>query len=412
MQKYGYHLNIIQNNNSRQDERHTVLHVSVYPVFFHLIECLPDMNEFIQYELFGVPVFRYVIAVGIVIAALIVRRIFDRFISKQILKWVSRTKFRFDDLIVKAIIPPVNLLIILYGIIIATSIIELPISQFFAEALRVTLAVIVVWIAYRLCTPISEILRDLMSRSDESLATQFVPILRSTMQVAVILIGGILILQNSGYEVSSLIAGLGIGGLAIALAAQETVSNIFGTLVMFTDKPFKVGDWVQFRDVDGDVESIGFRSTRVRTWAKSIKVIPNKMLTSEIIENWSVMPKRRVRMTIGVQYDSPPEKVDELTNRIYQLLKSNPRINQEYMIVAFSDFGPSSLDIFVYYFTTVTKWVEYMHIRQEVNIGIMKIVEELGLSFAFPSQTVYFGDDLRVESGNGASQRQDPTLPH
>ncbi len=370
------------------------------------------MSEYLQYELFGIPIVRYVVAIGVFFAALVVRKIFDRYISKKILSFVSKTKFKYDDLIVRAIIPPVKLLIILYGIIIATSIIELPVSQFFAEALRVTLAVIVVWIAFRLCTPVTEALRDIMSRSDESLATQFVPIIRSTMQVAVILIGGILILQNSGYEVSSLIAGLGIGGLAIALAAQETVSNIFGTLVMFTDKPFKVGDWVQFRDVDGDVESIGFRSTRVRTWAKSIKVIPNKMLTSEIIENWSVMPKRRVSMTIGVQYDSPPEKVDELTKRIYQLLQDNSRINQEYMIVAFTDFGPSSLDIFVYYFTTVTAWKDYMHIRQEVNIGIMKIVEELGLSFAFPSKTVYFGDDLQIKSGNGTVRVPDPTLPH
>lgn len=369
------------------------------------------MNDVIQYEIFGVPLIRYVIALGVIIAALIIRRIFDRYIGKQLLKWVSTTKIRYDHLIVHAIIPPVNLLIVLYGIIIATSIVELPISKFLTEALRVTLAVVVVWIAYRLSRPVSEILRDVMSRSDDALAIQFVPIIRSTTQVAVIIIGGILILQNSGYEVGSLIAGLGIGGLAIALAAQETVSNIFGTLVMFTDKPFKVGDWVQFKNVDGDVESIGFRSTRIRTWAKSIQVVPNKLLTSEVIENWSVMPKRRVRMTVGVQYDSPPEKVNELTRRIYQLLQSHPQINQEYMIVAFTDFGPSSLDIFIYYFTSVTAWKDYMHIRQEINIGIMKIVEELGLSFAFPSQTVYFGDELRLKSDNGIQRNYDPTLP-
>ncbi len=370
------------------------------------------MSEYIQYEFLGIPIFRYIIAVGVIFLTLVFRRIFDRFISKKTLVFTSKTKFRYDDLIVRAIIPPVNLLIILYGIIIASSIVDLPISQFITEALRITLAVVVVWIAFRLCTPVTDLLRDVMSRSDDALATQFVPILRSTMQVAVILIGGILILQNAGYQVSSLIAGLGIGGLAIALAAQDTISNIFGTMVMFTDKPFKVGDWVQFKHVDGDVESIGFRSTRVRTWAKSIQVIPNKMLTSEIIENWSVMPKRRVRMTIGVQYDSPPEKVNELTQRIYKLLHNHPQVNQEYMIVAFTDFGPSSLDIFVYYFTTVTAWRDYMHIRQDVNIGIMKIVEELGLSFAFPSQTVYFGDDLQIKSENGKASTHDPTLPH
>jgi MscS family membrane protein len=369
------------------------------------------MNEYLQYEFFGLPVIRYIIAAGVLFAAIIVRRIFDRYIGKKLLQWVEKTSFRYDDLLVRAIIPPINLLIILYGFIVATSIVELPIGDFLADALRVTLAVIVVWIAFRLCTPVTEILRDIMAKSDDALATQFVPILRTTLQIAVVLIGGIMILQNSGYEVSSLLAGLGIGGLAIALAAQETVSNIFGTLVMFTDKPFKIGDWVQFKDVDGDVESIGFRSTRVRTWAKSIQVIPNKMLTSEIIENWSVMPKRRVRMTIGVQYDSPPEKVEELTKRIYNMLQSHPQVNQEYMIVAFSDFGPSSLDIFIYYFTTVTAWKDYMHIRQAVNIEIMKTVEELGLSFAFPSQTVYFGDELRMGPANGSTRLEDPTLP-
>ncbi len=369
------------------------------------------MEEYIPYMLFGIPVVKYLYAAAVLAAAVIARKIFDRFIGKKLLQWVSKTSIKYDDLVITAVIPPVNLLIVLYGVILATTIIELPVTNFLADALRVTLALIVAWIAYRLCTPVAEVLRDLMARSDESLATQFVPLVRTTMQVAVILVGGILILQNSGYQVSSLLAGVGIGGLAIALAAQETVSNLFGTLVMFTDKPFKVGDWIQFNEVDGDVESIGFRSTRVRTWAKSIKVIPNKMLTSEIIENWSVMPKRRVRMTIGVTYDSPPEKVDELTGRIYSLLQSHSSVNQEYMIVSFTDFGPSSLDIFVYYFTTSIAWKDYMHVRQDINLGIMKIVEELGLSFAFPSQMVYFGDELRTVTGNGAGNRDDQSLP-
>jgi len=225
---------------------------------------------------------------------------------------------------------------------------------------------------------------------------QLDPILKKTFRTMVVIIGGIAVIQNLGYSVGSLLAGLGIGGLAIALAAQETLANLFGSIVMLTDKPFTVGDWIQFRDVDGNVEAIGMRSTRIRTWSKSLVVVPNKLLTSEIIENWSAMPKRRVKMTIGVTYDSPREKVEELVKRVRRLLADDPDINQEFNLVNFTGFGPSSLDIFIYYFTKTTKWAEYLAIRQRINLEIMGLVEALGLSFAFPSRTVYFGDTLHT----------------
>jgi MscS family membrane protein len=369
------------------------------------------MKELLYYEITGIEVYRVAISFFVILAAFIVRKLFDKIISRKLLAWANRTKFRYDNMVVEAIIPPVNALILVYGLFLAVTALNIPITEFIINALRITLAVVVVWIIYRLCSPGAEVLRDLMAKSEESLAIQFAPILRKAMRITIVLVGGIMIVQNLGYSVGSLLAGLGVGGLAIALAAQETVSNLFGTLVMFTDKPFKVGDWIQFKEVDGDVESIGLRSTRVRTWAKSLKIIPNKMLTSEIIENWSVMPKRRVRMTIGLTYDSPPEKIEELVERIYDILKSDNDINQEYMIVSFSDFGASHLEIFIYYFTVSIAWADYMHARQRVNLEIMKLVQKLGLSFAFPSQTVYFGDTLRLRSGNGSLPSDDAGLP-
>ena len=363
------------------------------------------MLDFLQKEFGGVPLFRYIFFFLIFLASLIIRKLFNKYLSKKLVVLTGKTKTKYDDLIVKSVLAPLNVLIIIAGLFFAISVLNLPlgvlnIQQFLIETLRVIISIVIVWIFYLLCTPVSEILRDLISKSDKQLADQFSLILRQALRVSVIVIGGILIIQNMGYSVSSLLAGLGVGGLAIALAAQDTVANLFGTFVMFTDKPFKVGDWIQFKDVDGDVESVGFRSTRVRTWGKSLKIIPNKLFTSEIIENWSKMPKRRVKMTIGLTYDSSPEKIEECVNRIKELLQNDDDINQDYILVNFTAFEASSLSIFIYYFTNTTVWAEYLAIRQRINLEIMKIVRELGLSFAFPSQSLYFENKLEANLGD------------
>jgi MscS family membrane protein len=363
------------------------------------------MPNFFSYELFEIPIYRYLLFFGILFLALLIRKLFDRYISKLLVKWTKKTEFEYDDQVINAIISPMNILFIIAGLFFALSVLNIPtgsfdLQEFLLETLKVIISVIFVWIFFRLCTPASEILQDLMAKSDKELAAQFGVILKQTLRVSVVLIGGILIVQNMGYSVGSLLAGLGVGGLAIALAAQDTVANLFGTIVMFTDRPFSVGDWVQFRDVDGTVESIGFRSTRVRTWEKSLKVIPNKLLTSEIIENWSQRPVRRVNMRIGLTYDSPPEKIKECVERIKEILRNDDGVKQDYMLVYFTDFGASDLSIFIYYFTQTTIWAEYLEIRQRVNLEIMKLVQEMGLSFAFPSQSVYFSNKF-YESGMG-----------
>jgi MscS family membrane protein len=203
------------------------------------------------------------------------------------------------------------------------------------------------------------------------------------------------VIQNLGYSVSSLLAGLGIGGLAVALAAQESLGNFFGSISIIADRPFKVGDWIQVGDrVDGDVEEIGLRSTRVRTWSKSQLTIPNKVMAGEIIENWSRMPKRRVKQIVGVTYETKPEDMGALVEDIRELLRADEDVHQEFILVNFTDFGASSLDILVYYFTKTTKWLEHMDVRQRINLKIMKAVNARGLSIAFPTRTVYFEGDI------------------
>jgi MscS family membrane protein len=347
----------------------------------------------------GIPLYRYAISVGILLLALIINRIFHRYIVKILKKWAGKTKFRYDDLFLEAIHPPISALMITAGLYFAIRSLNLPaepvdIPTFVDNTFKVAMSVISVWVAYRLSDLLSVIIRNVLLAGNEDIGEHFADLFKQAMRVMVVIIGGIMIIQNLGYSVGSLLAGLGIGGLAVALAAQDTLANLFGTVVMLTDKPFKIGDWIQFKNVDGDVESIGFRSTRVRTWSKSLMIIPNKIITSEIIQNWSAMPKRRVKMTIGITYDSPRDKIELLVERIRTLLRNDPDVDQDYLLVNFTDFGPSSLDIFLYYFTKSTVWAEYLKVREKINLQIMAIVEELGLSFAFPSQTIYFGNEL------------------
>jgi MscS family membrane protein len=156
------------------------------------------------------------------------------------------------------------------------------------------------------------------------------------------------------------------------------------------DRPFKVGDWIQVGDkVDGDVESIGLRSTKVRTWPKTIISIPNGVLANEYINNWSRMPKRRVKQVVGITYEATARDMEELVEEIRDILRKDEGVQQDFILVNFTDFGESSLDILVYYFTTTTAWLAHMDIRQRINCKIMEAVNRRGLSIAFPCRSVY-----------------------
>lgn len=345
---------------------------------------------------------RLIAAFSILLLTLILRKIFDQYLRKFLEKMAGKTSTQYDDLLVEAVSNPFSAIILTLGAYYATVVLELPtepynLPGFFDGAFKIAISILVIWTLYRLSNLLAKFLMNVFSKMDEEMAKQFAPLITQAIKVTILLIGVLVVVQNLGYSIGSVLAGLGIGGLAFALAAQDTLANLFGTFVMLMDRPFRVGDWVQFKDIDGDVESIGFRSTKVRTWSKSLKIIPNKLLTSEVIQNWSQMPKRRVKMTIGVTYQTSPEKVMELRDRMEQILLDDPDVDKNYYLVFFNGFGESALEYFIYYFTSSTVWKEYLEVKQRINIKFMEAVEDLGLSFAFPSQTVYFGDRLKLD---------------
>ena len=248
---------------------------------------------------------------------------------------------------------------------------------------------IAVWFGLRLTDGLMLIWSARAKKTENTFDDQVVPVVRTLLKIAVVMTGVISIIQNLGGEVGSLLAGLGIGGAAIALASKDTIANLFGSIVIFVDRPFQVGDWVEISGQEGTVEEVGLRVTRIRTFANSLITVPNSQLTTSAINNWSKMHKRRIKLTIGVTYGSSVEQIEAGVAAIREILTGDERFAQDFMLVNFTDFGASSLDIFVYAFTTTTDWAEYMQIRQEFLLEVMRRFEAIGLSFAFPSQSLY-----------------------
>ncbi|WP_345993292.1 mechanosensitive ion channel family protein [Sulfurimonas sp. HSL-1716] len=217
----------------------------------------------------------------------------------------------------------------------------------------------------------------------------FMNLTRKFVKIIIGVVSAIFFLDLWGYNVNGLIASLGLVGMAVALAAQDTTKNIFGALMIFADTPFKVGDWIQTPQTEGFIEEIGMRSTKVRTFEDALVSVPNGVMANASIINWSAMTKRRIKMYLGLTYSTTPEQMKNILKEMRELLQNDPDIDQKTVFVNFTDYNSSSLDIFCYFFTRSTVWGEYLNIRERINLEFMQIVHNNHASFAFPSQSLY-----------------------
>jgi MscS family membrane protein len=216
----------------------------------------------------------------------------------------------------------------------------------------------------------------------------FMPWIKKSLMTLFIVLGVLLTIQSLGYDVKAILTGLGIGGLAFALAAQDTLSNIFGAIVVAVDQPFKLGEVVRIQGNVGAVEDVGLRSTRIRLVDGSLMVIPNKIVAGETITNLSRFKKRRFEQVIGLTYDTRPEQMEAMVEEIRGIITAQPEVNGPGVMVFFRDFSASSLDIWVVYECPDPDFQKAMRCKQRINGLIMKSLEARGLSFAFPTQTV------------------------
>jgi MscS family membrane protein len=244
-------------------------------------------------------------------------------------------------------------------------------------------------VLFNLIGLIETFLEGWVSKTESTLDDQLLPFIRKCLRIFVIFLAAIMTIQNLGYSISGLLASLGIGGLAVALAAKDTLSNIFGSLMILLDRPFHVGDWVKAGDLEGIVEEVGFRSTKIRTFGKTQITVPNNVIANLAVDNISRRPNRRINFTVGVTYETKPEQMRQAVAGIREMLRKHPAIDQEFILVNFTEFGASSLDILVYCFARTVVWAEYLAAREDVSLKIMEILDGLGLEIAFPSRSIY-----------------------
>lgn len=259
-----------------------------------------------------------------------------------------------------------------------------PTPVFLQQLLRAAVIITLAWGLLKASGPAVAAARGEKGMLSETL----VVFLSRIIQVVILVLAAVMVMDVFEYDITGIITGLGIVGLAFSLAAQDTASNFIGGVVIIADKPFAVGDWIQTSTLEGVVEDISLRSTRIRTFKDALVVVSNSSLAADEIINWSRMSKRRVEMTLGFTYSTSRETLGKAVEGIRALLSADENVVGD-PTVAFNEFGESSLNVSVSYFLNQTGYADYIRLKEKLNFEIMDLCESLGASFAFPSRTVY-----------------------
>lgn len=255
-------------------------------------------------------------------------------------------------------------------------------------AAQLVAAVAFVATAYRMVDIVAAVLETRASRSHNKFDDLLVPLFRKSMKLIVAAFGFVFLAEVLSLPVRSVIAGLGIGGLALALAAQDVVKNLFGSLTVLVDRPFSVGDWVKIGDVEGSVAELGFRSTRIRTFYDSMVTLPNSNLISASVDNLGARTYRRWSTTVGLAYDTPAEKVDGFCEGVRELIRQHPMTRKDSFHVYLNAFGESSLEVLLYVFFLTPDWSVELQQRHRLALDILRLAEQLGVEIAYPTQTL------------------------
>lgn len=347
------------------------------------------MSDFFDELYYGNTVLEYLEAFGIILGALIGGKILYWISKKFISKLTARTKTNLDDIIVDKVEEPV-----VFGLVLGTSwwaLNRLNFSDdgaFIGHVFGFLIVINVTWLIARLSDAlIKEYIVPMTEKTETDLDDQLLPIFRKSLRIIIWVLGIIVGLNNAGYDVGAVIAGLGIGGLAFALAAQDTVKNFFGGIMIFADKPFQIGDRIQIGDIDGIVKEIGIRSTRIETLAGRIVTVPNNMFSDDAVENVDLEPTRKVVLNLGLTYDTTADQIEEAIALLREISAENQALIKEEVLISFNSFGDFSLGIlFIYY---IRKEADILETQTTMNLHILRRFNEHGLEMAFPTQTVY-----------------------
>lgn len=348
------------------------------------------------------------IAIGVLLLFLLIRKIFIKYIYHLFLRLSRKTPSELLTQFFLAYERPLQWLFVIIGLYVAVD--YFPYLEqdnaLFSKLIQSSIVIVVAWGLFNLAAATPIFFSNINKKSNVQLDEIVIPFISKGLRLVIIAIAISIIAQVFEYPIGGFVAGLGLGGLAFALAAQDALANLFGGFVIITERPFSIDDWILTPSVEGTVEDITFRSTKIRTFAQAVVTVPNSTLANEPITNWSQMGKRRVSTNIRVTYDSPLVRVKKVVERINKLLKTHPDIHQETIFVTFDDFQDNGAEIMLYFFTKTTDWGKYLQVKEEINFKIMEIIEEEGVTIAIPSRRLYREEGEQKEQ-QGLPQREE-----
>ena len=356
-------------------------------------------RTFMPQWLWTSPLWRYLAVLGALVILFVGGKLLVRFLSTMTTALRDTEEKARLRLVLQAALWPIRILLFAIGIYAVKELLRLPptAEHIAGGAVNVLSAVVVVLFAYRLLDVLEYELTRFAKREETKLDLNFVKLIRVITNVLVVVFGGIYILQAiTGKPLNALLAGLGIGGLAVALAAQDTLKNFFGSVMIMLDKPFVVGDRVVLDGIDGPVEDIGFRSTRIRTLTGHLVAIPNEKMATINIENIGRRPSIRRLTNISITYDTPPEKVERALTIIREILENHEGMDPDFPPrVYFNEFNDASLNMLMIYWYFPPNYWDFLAFNERVNLQIMRAFEAEGIQFAFPTTTAYLAQDDR-----------------
>lgn len=346
----------------------------------------------LEYELWGNTLESWGISILIIVGAVVVVKLISLFSRKVLKPFITRTPNHLDNVIYYSLESPIKFAVMLLGIWIAIHRLVYPDNfvKTIDNAYRILIVLDITWVFARL---IGGLLEIYLRKESTGQTNKMMPIIKRTALVLVWIIGIVMALSNIGVNISALLGTLGIGGIAFALAAQDTVKNIFGAFTIFTDKPFNIGDTIRVDSFEGTVIDVGARSTKIMDYDKRIITFPNYKITDANIINISSEPRRRVVLNLGLTYDTTPEKMKEALDILKAIPErvENVSSNPSDTTAVFTNYADSALVIMYIYF--IEKQGDILGVTSNMNMEILSSFNKAGLEFAFPTQTVYIQKD-------------------
>ena len=350
-----------------------------------------DKWEFLrEHTLFGEPYWKYLASLIYIFLAFYLSKFFDYLTRIWLRKWTSKTETKFDDFLLDLLNGPIKVVVFVVLLFIGLDVFRWPASVqlFLSKGLIVIVAVSLTYLSIKLVDAALGYWRQrAKAAEDDQFNKELLPIIRNSLRVFVIIVAFLVTSQNLGLNITGLVASLSIGGLALGRAAQDTLANLFGAVSVLVDKPFRIGDRIQLDNVDGVVEQIGFRSTRVRNQDGYLVTIPNKAVGNATITNIALRANIRTLMNIGITYDTPTEKLKRALQILEEIYRSHPMTLDVW--ISFNKFADSALNIQVIHWWKSTDQKVYLAGMQQLNLRIKERFDQEGIDFAFPTQTLH-----------------------